>query len=143
MSPDLRILWVEDDALYLQDMVYPLRKMGIIVDIVLDYSSALNQLTCGKPYDLVLLDIIIPSGIKTSSMIDNNSHLENTKFGLKLLEDISKDKNIKVIVFSVISKKELGDKIKEYSNVKEIITKGSIRPLLLKDKVMKIISEKG
>lgn len=131
-----RILWVEDDAKDLDDMVGPLRTDGSTIDIALTYESAKEKiLKTHQPYDIVILDIIIPSGYNEVKELDELKRIENTYYGIKLLEFISENQKTPVFVFSVINDYAIIEKVKSYNIVRQVLQKGPIEPTELKDKV--------
>jgi len=139
-----RVLWVEDDAIILWDLITPLIRMGWEIDSALDFESAINKIRGGAPYDLIILDIIIPSGSMFYSSITEISKIDNTQFGVKFLEFLKDKEKIPVVVFSVVTDPVILDQVRKFPNVEDIIIKGSVRPSELKARLISIGNgEKG
>lgn len=89
-----KILLVEDDKFLVEIYSQELKKEGFKVDVAFDGKSALKKLN--EDFDLVILDIVMPSGID----------------GWQILEEISKKKEKekkklpKVVVLSNLAQKE-------------------------------------
>ena len=123
-----KILWIEDDATELMGLVKPLEKDGHKIVVAEDEIKALEIIDKFN-FDLILFDIIIPSGIK--------GNIGNEYFvGLRLLRKLIFEMNIKtpIIVLSVVRDQEM---INEISNlgVKKILQKGAFLPSKLKEEI--------
>lgn len=134
-----RILWIEDDIDFISDIITPLIDEGFKVEKALNYTSAIKKLVSHQPYDLILLDLILPSGIENYTSINEIKRIEDVVFGLKILEFLNENnKTVPVIVFSVVSGPTLIE-VRKYPFVKNILRKGSIKPSDLKEEVLRII----
>jgi len=95
-----KILWVEDDIELLRSMEVPLLERGYELHEAKNYLEAISSIANFK-YDLIILDMIIPSGLPHQiSRIKISDYKLN---GLEFLEYI-RDNGIQtqVIVFSVV-----------------------------------------
>ena len=123
-----RILWIEDDADLLMGLIRPLKKDGYEIIVAKDEKEALE--TIRKPdFDLIILDIIIPTGIKGDK---GDVHF----IGMRLLETLLVDLNIKIpiIVLSVISDKEKVEKMRDMG-AKKVLLKGAFLPSKLREEI--------
>ncbi len=132
-------LWIDDDAQSLWDMVNPLIKEGWQIDYALNFQEAVEKIESTKKYDLIILDIIIPSGTSKYKSIEQLAKIDNIQYGLKLLTIMADKLKVPVIVFTVVSDPIVLDQIRDFEIVKDIITKGQIRPSELKEKIFEII----
>jgi CheY-like chemotaxis protein len=136
-----KVLWVEDDAYQLMDMVHPLKKLDISIDTAFDYDSAKKKITSNENYDLILLDILIPSGADQYLTLEELEDKSHTKYGLELLKLIESNTKIPVIIFTVISDPQILDDIRKSDLVKDILIKGRTRPSELRNKVLEILGK--
>ena len=123
-----RILWVEDDADLLMGLIRPLEKDGYEIIVAKDEKEALE--TIKKPdFDLIILDIIIPTGIKGDK---GDVHF----IGMHLLKKLLVDLNIKIpiIVLSVVRDPEMITKMYKMG-VKRVLPKGAYLPSKLREEV--------
>jgi two-component system, OmpR family, alkaline phosphatase synthesis response regulator PhoP len=126
------ILWIEDDFNELEPIVLPLKKAGHAITIAPDAKDAIKLLE-KKRFDLILLDILLPSGEKKIERIADWT-------GLELMKVIRKRKiDTPVIVFTVVLDRELEDELNGL-NVKKILIKGRILPSKLKSDVEGILN---
>jgi len=121
----LKILWVEDDAKILMGLVRPLEKDGHKIIIAEDEKESL-ELIEQSDFDLILFDIIIPTGIKG----DKGNF---TLVGMRLLETLLIKMAIKtpIIVLSVVRDDEKMYKM----GVKKVLSKGTFLPSELKKEI--------
>lgn len=133
-----RILWIDDDALMIMGLVRPLIRDGCQVDTALDVEKA-KKLLKERKYDLVILDIILPSGKELQSE-DDVKNIDRF-YGLRFLESLPIEFP-PILVLSVINEKEEIEKIRKFPQVKDVLAKGMIKPSELKEKVMSIIMKK-
>jgi len=124
----LRILWIEDDTKILMGLVRPLEKDGHKIIIAEDEKEALKLIN-QSDFDLILFDIIIPTGIKG----DKGDY---TLVGMRLLDTLLTKMKIKtpIIVLSIVRDEK---KIDEMYNmgVKKVLAKGAYLPSHLKKEV--------
>lgn len=103
------ILWVEDDRDQFIILSYSL-KNDYEIKIAKDYNNALDKIN-KEHFDLFIIDIIIPSGQKHMS-INDIINIREKYYGLELINKIrEKDKKTPIIVVSVVSDKDLKEKI--------------------------------
>lgn len=124
----LKILWIEDDAKILMGLVRPLENDGHKIIIAEDEKDSL-KLIKQSDFDLILLDIIIPTGIKG----DNGNF---TLVGMRLLETLLIKMKIKtpIIVLSVVRDNEIIEKMYKMG-VKNFLPKGTYLPSKLKKEI--------
>jgi DNA-binding NtrC family response regulator len=124
-----KILWVEDDASLLWDMMEPLLTYGVQIDVANNFESAKEKI-CDNNYkfDLIILDLIIPSGKPRYTSAEDIVQLEFTIYGLELLKFINSKDKTPVVIFSVVSDREIIEEIMSFDFVKAIFTKGQVRP---------------
>lgn len=131
-----RILWIEDDVDMLMGLVRPLEKDGHEITVAKDEKEALELI--GKSvFDLILLDIIIPTDVK--------GDVEDVHFvGMRLLKTLSIDMKSKtpIIVLSVVRDQEMIKKMKDFG-VKEVLEKGAYLPSKLKEQVYETLELQG
>jgi CheY-like chemotaxis protein len=128
------ILWIEDEANKIGGLVKPIIKDGHTIIVAKDRVEAIEKLNKQVKIDLVLLDLIIPSG--QDQLIDQIDDYE----GVNVLTDI-KDKlgpNIPIIVLTVVDDADLFIKL-EQLGVKKILRKGSLLPSVLKNEIYKTL----
>lgn len=116
------ILWVEDESKRISGLIRPLTKYGHNVKIAEDKKSAIGA-ACEELFDLIILDIIIPSG-------SNQQGAEiNPYEGVNVLEDIkeSKNANTPIVVLSVVNDSNILRKLERFG-VKERLSKGALLP---------------
>jgi len=130
------ILWIEDDANMIMGLVKPLIKEGFQIQTALNCKNALEYLA-KKKFDLIILDIILPSGKELKSEED----LQNIDrfYGIKLLELLPSD-SPPVLVLSVVSDEKTIEKISNCPYVKKYLIKGIIKPSVLKQVVHKLLN---
>ena len=59
-----KILWVDDGASVIHDLVKPIIRSGIDVEIVESRTDALTKLEGGKVFDAFIVHLILPSGLE-------------------------------------------------------------------------------
>lgn len=126
-----KILWIEDDALQLEGLVRPLKKDGHTIIVAVDEMEALEKLKKIE-FDLIILDILIPSGKK--------GDLGEISFvGAHLLEKMLLEMNIQIpiIVLSVIRDQKMIKKMYQMG-IKKFLQKGSYLPSKLKEEIYNI-----
>jgi CheY-like chemotaxis protein len=129
---DKNILWIEDDAEDLGGMVRPLIKKGYRITIAHSEREALDALE-RDTFDLILFDIIIPSGSPKEE-----DFMEFV--GLHLAEEIIKNRGIKtpIIGISVVNRPDVLEKLYRLG-FKSILAKGYVLPSELADEVEKVL----
>ncbi|PWB53737.1 MAG: hypothetical protein C3F06_05820 [Candidatus Methanoperedenaceae archaeon] len=134
MQP-IKILWVEDDATKLEGMVKPLKRDGHVIFYAEDQTEALELLENNK-FDLILIDIIIPTGIK-------NDLADNHFVGIDLIKKIKEEEKIStpIMVLSVVRDNELIKSIKKMG-IENILQKGSLLPSELKKEIYGMLNIK-
>ena len=128
----LNILWVEDEADKIDSLVWPLKRDGHKIIIAENEKEALHKLQIDN-YDLIIFDIIIPTGEKgTLEYIDY--------VGMTLLEKILIEMRIsnRILVLSVVSDPQMILRTKELG-VKEFLVKGPLLPSQLKIKIYQLL----
>lgn len=132
----LKILWVEDDANTLMGLVRPLLKDGHEIVIATDGKEAL-ELIKKDNYDLLLFDLIIPTGIKND--LGNNHFV-----GVSLLNNILKDMGINTptIVLSVVHDPDIYKEL-NLMGVNKILPKSAYLPTKLKNDIYETLGLKN
>jgi CheY-like chemotaxis protein len=127
----MRILWIEDDADELIDMVRPLQHDNHEVLIAYDAEQAIEILS-HEHFDLILLDCLIPEG-------NINTNAQGDLVGLALLKMIKDSGNrIPTVVFSVFGgSPHIAKKFADLGATK-ILAKGSMDPGDLKKQIYDI-----
>ena len=128
-----KILWVEDEADLLMGLVRPLEKDGHEIIVAKDEEEAL-ELIGKSDFDLILLDIIIPTGV--------DGDIGDVDFvGMRLLKTLSIDMELKtpILVLSVVRDQKMIKEMKNGFGVKEVLEKGAYLPSKLKEKVYKVL----
>ena len=127
-----KILWIEDAALMLGGLVRPLEKSGHQIITVQNEKEALKALD-KENFDLILFDIIIPSGS------DGDDYIEYV--GARLADEIVNKRNLKtpIIGISVVTRPDIINNLYKLG-FKKIFLKGHLRPTQLKDEVEKIFN---
>jgi CheY-like chemotaxis protein len=128
-----KILWIEDDARELAPLLWPLEDEGYDIYVAEDAIKAVELLN-KNTYDIILLDILIPTGQK-----DPSDYIEYT--GVTIAEYIRGHKiDTPIIVLTVVSDSGIEKKLKEL-NVSKIISKGSVLPTHLKKEIQTILGD--
>lgn len=125
------ILWIEDDAAMLDGLVRPLRKDGYQITVAFTEKEALKALD-EKEFDLILFDIIIPSG--------SDENYEEF-VGVRLADEIIINRNLRtpIIGISVVNRPDILDHLYKLG-FKKILPKGYVLPSVLKEEVDKILN---
>lgn len=122
------ILWVEDDADLLMGLVKPLEKDGHEIIVAKDEKEALEKI--GRfDFDLILFDVIIPTGVKGDMGGINFVGMRLLK---KLLKEIKVDAPI--IVLSVVGNPAMISEMYEMG-VKKVLPKAVYLPSKLREEV--------
>ncbi|MCK5108268.1 MAG: response regulator [Methanosarcinales archaeon] len=131
-----KILWIEDDADLLMGLVRPLEKDGHEIIVVKDKSEALETIE-KSDFDLILCDIIMPTGIM--------GDMGDVPFvGMRLLEKLLVEMKIKtpIIVLSVVRDPTMIDKMYEMG-AKKVLRKGALLPSILREEVYEMLGVRG
>jgi CheY-like chemotaxis protein len=130
MKNKLKILWIEDEGQQIRGLVRPIVLDGNEVEIADNKNHAIPLLE--DKYDAILLDLIIPEGIKRT----NNDFSYERYVGVDLLKHIKEgvNKYTPVIVLSVVNDSEVIEKVKKIG-VYSVLRKGSLLPTRLRDEV--------
>ena len=124
------IIWIEDDYHIIGSLVQPLEDNGYKVVKYSSYREAMKNINNIKKADLILLDIILPSGDGTT---------ESRFYGIRLLQDFRKNGIDKpVIALTVVTNESVINRLKGL-NVESIITKPFL-PSDLKELVNETLS---
>jgi CheY-like chemotaxis protein len=112
-----RIAWIEDDIDLIDSIVAPLRRRGFEIVEFRNMQEVLHNLDTLRDCNLILLDLIIPSG---GASIETDEYL-----GVSLLRLLRNEYaiNIPVIVLSTASSIERFTKIAEGLKVTDILVK--------------------
>lgn len=130
------ILWVEDDVNFF-NIFSSFLKNKYKINRAEDYEDALNNLK-DKQFDLIIIDLIIPSGEKLS--IDELINIKDRYFGLELIKHIREnDTKTPIMVVSVVNKNNIIDSIKIIDNKIPILWKYDISPKEIETNVNTIL----
>jgi len=125
-----KILWIEDDADIRMGLVRPLEKDGHEIIVAKDEQEALERIENKEfDFDLILFDIIIPTGI--------TGDVEDVPFvGMRLLEKLLIDMDIKtpIIVLSVVRDSDLINAMSTMG-VKKVLPKIAYLPSKLRKEI--------
>jgi len=112
------ILWVEDEDRHYYLFSHELKDIYLLT-YARDYKAAKEKFQ--EKYDLIVIDIILPSGIAHKSEADIDDSL-NIYYGLELIKEIREiDKIIPIIVLTVVNEVNVWEKIRNID--KNIIVK--------------------
>jgi CheY-like chemotaxis protein len=131
-----KILWIEDDADMLMGLVRPLENDGHEITVAKDEKEALERIE-KFDFDLILLDMIIPTGVK--------GDVGDVPFvGMRLLKKLSIDMKLKtpIIVLSVVRDSEIISEMYGLG-VEKVLPKGAYLPSKLKEEVYESLGCKG
>lgn len=135
-----KILWIEDDADMIWGLVESLKNEGHIIERALDMKKGKELLEQKEKYDLIVLDILLPSGEKIKS-IDELDHIEKY-VGLKFLRSLPKD-SPPILVLSVVIDGDIIAQIESFPQVRKYIQKGWVEPDQLRNEVMNILENQS
>lgn len=123
----MKILWIEDDAIKLRGLIKPLEKDGHTILIAEDLTEALKLIE-NFDFNLIIVDLIIPMGVRNDMGNDNF-------VGLKLIKILKETKiSTPIMVLSVVNDSMIHDEIRKMG-VNKIFQKGSLLPSLLKKEI--------
>jgi DNA-binding response OmpR family regulator len=128
-----RIAWIEDDVDVIDSVVYPLEQAGYHIDRYRTTSEAKSHWDELRKVDLILLDMISPSGE------GRTSGGYGTYPGLQLLQELRNlhELRIPVVAFTVVTKREVLEELKRLG-VADIIRK-PVRPSELKERIEAVL----
>jgi len=113
-----RIAWIEDDADLIYSVVAPLEELGFVIEIYRTVQEALDNVERLRTCDLILLDLILPSG-------STEDEAEGEYLGVRLLHFLRNTYaiDVPVIVFSTAAAVERFTKIADELSVSDILVK--------------------
>jgi len=125
------ILWIEDDADKLMGLVRPLEKDGHKIIVTYNEAEALEKIDkCN--FDLIIVDIIIPTGVKEDKG-------DIPFVGMELLKKIKeKQINTPILVLTVVRHKKMIDEMYHLGAIK-VLKKGACFPTKLKEEIYEIL----
>lgn len=129
-----KILWIEDEADLIMGLVRPLKKDGHEIIIAKDESEALEAIE-KSDFDLILCDIIMPTGVK--------GDMGDVPFiGMRLLKKLLIELEIKtpIIVLSVVNDPPMIDNMYEMG-AKKVMQKGALLPSKLTAEVYEMLDK--
>ncbi|MFW6149467.1 MAG: hypothetical protein ACOC6D_06385 [Atribacterota bacterium] len=135
------ILWLEDE----RDQFRAFSR-GLINEYELtrarDYQEALDIFLNGKnKYDMIIVDIIIPSGHKFVS-VDEIAKISTEYFGVKFIKEVRQiNKEVPILVVSVVNEDDIIDNIKEIDNDIDLIWKYDTDSNQVKETVNNILEK--
>lgn len=112
-----QIIWIDDDYYALGVLVEPLKEMGFQIRGIRTLGDAIDEIETIRRADLILLDVILPSG-------DIEPERKTHYLGLELLKRFEHEKiEIPILILSVVQKPEILHEAEQFTNVKAIIDK--------------------
>jgi CheY-like chemotaxis protein len=127
-----RIVWIEEDTYIIRSVVRPLEDRGYQIDVVENMHDALERIDDLKKCDLILLDIILPTGT-----VDWE---EENHVGLAILRRLrAQGVTTPVIALTVVRKTETTEALHALG-VKHILHK-PVLPSELEKKVLQVLGE--
>ncbi|GBD96385.1 transcriptional regulator PhoB [bacterium BMS3Abin06] len=127
------ILWVEDEKDQYEAFAYYLEK-NYAIDRAIDYEDAVSKFNANK-YDLIIVDIIIPSGREAAS-IEELKRIKDIYFGVELIKKIrAMDQETKILVVTVVKEHFVQLKIHAIDPDIQIINKYDSGPETVRDAV--------
>ena len=124
-NKDLKILLIDDDRFLLDMYFLKFKKSNLEIDTASNSTNALEKLRSGNPYDVILLDIIMPG-------MD----------GLELLKIIRQEKLLpKAVIIMLTNQADDFEKAKIF-NIDGYIIKATTIPSEVVDQVFSIYKEK-
>jgi CheY-like chemotaxis protein len=127
MTTNKKIAWIEDDIGIIEDVIQPLIADGYKFTYLRNSKEVLGKIDFLKTVDLILLDLIFPSG---DEAIDFNQYP-----GVNLLERLKNEFGVEtpVIVLTVVTNGQAHKQLRELGVI-EIINK-PVRPSELREAV--------
>jgi len=132
------ILWIEDDALALQELMRPIVHSGIELKIVETYTDALEELEGGKAFDAFVVDLILPLGRDEKSEVLTET--QDTYLGISLVKEIKTQRpEAPVFVLTVVSNDAVSRTLTDLGITR--ILRKPILPSELRDVVLEAITK--
>lgn len=130
------ILWVEDETRHYYVFSYQLKDIFSIT-LAKTYKEGLDK--SKLKYDLIVIDIILPSGMPLTSE-DEIDEISNVYYGLELIKNIREhDKNTPIFVLTVVNRPDVWEEIKEIDENIVIKFKYDTDPEEVKNIITKIL----
>ena len=138
-----KILWLEDDIDVIGAFVRPIEQEGHIVEKIPACIDAVARLGAEK-YDAVILDVILPQDAWTR---ENGTYHDGAYYGLdvlKFMREKSNNRDVPVVVFSVLPHGLVQEEItKTGLVVNSILPKITTTREQLKGQVLESIAKRG
>ena len=116
-----KILWVEDEKASFNAFSFMLERQYQITRAV-DYTDAMLKVRAAH-FDLIVVDIIIPSGYKNITLEELLKQTE-TYFGVNFIKEVRKEnKKTPMIVLTIVRTQSILNEIKEIDNTIVIVWK--------------------
>lgn len=129
------ILWVEDEADKIYELVRPLKNDRHNITVAKDREEAFNKIKFDK-IDLIIFDIIIPSGVTPIK-----KDLEPYE-GITLLKNLKENNiNIPIIILTIVNDEDVLNEARNFG-ANKILRKGTLLPSELKKEVDEILGNK-
>lgn len=97
----MRILWVEDNFIELEDLIRSLRRQGAKSRAVPTADEGIHEFRNTGPYDLVVVDLMLPHSLEYGPQADVDS--DGPYLGMKSLRKIREvDQRIPVLVITAV-----------------------------------------
>lgn len=140
-----KILWIDDDYEMIRGLIRPLEQTGHKIDCVRDITTALERLHHNELYELVIVDIIIPSFVSPGLLPSHIQYLldEGLEGGEVLIKYIRRNLGLRIpiIVLSVTANEgELRKRFEPYL-VSRFLEKSGLSPKQLKGIVEEVLAE--
>ncbi len=123
-APQKKIVIIEDDSFILDIYAAKFKEHNFDVVVARDGAEGLEKIIAGQP-DLIVLDLLMPK--------------EDGFFLLEHIQDIRKNRPMKVLVVSNFSKEDVAEKISKFG-IDGYITKLDATPLEIIQKVENLLS---
>jgi len=137
-----RILFVDDEPWFMKEMMEQLEEEGYQVIPAYNGTQALEILESGEPIDLIVLDIMMPTGERITDPFGGR------RAGVKVGEFIRKERKSKIpiVYLTVISDEAVHshiEQIEKEAGLEATILVKPVFPSELVDEVKKLIGEAG
>jgi CheY-like chemotaxis protein len=134
---------VDDDYQVIKGLIRPLERAGYTFDNVGSIAAALEKLHHEPPYDLAIVDILLPLDETILASMPDAIKAAGTRAGAGLIAYMRYELGLKIpiIVMSVLgSDAELLARLEPYE-VSEVLHKGSLSPTQVKEAVERALAE--
>lgn len=119
-----RIAWIEDDAQDIDDVLLPLKRADHVIDTYETFKGSITRVDDLKSANLILLDILLPSGDAAATNDDLSA-------GLDLLTELRRlGVSAPVVVFSARSRRQHEAEITSDMDIRDWIQKPVSRYVL-------------